>query len=358
MAEVVSQRSEEIIVAGREAGVTVTSPGTPPARILTTQKRRWGIVLAGGDGTGLHRLTRLVCGDDRPKQFCPLVGDETLLEQTRARTELSISRDQILYSLTRSHQFFYLQECGIRPPQRIVQPADRGTAPPIIHSLLSIEKQDPEALVAVLPCDHHYSDEQAFTKALDSAFKIVAEHPDSTVLLGAPPRGPHVEYGWIELAAAAPNEAFHVRALFDQPSFHVARELFERGSLWNTSVIVGHVRGLLEMAHSALGGIVETIRKGYLWAGSEIQIRDLLYEHIEPADFSRDVLATHTRRLRALRPSAMGWSDLGRPERVVTVLEGVGFYPTWLTEWTNHRRADAGIAPLRSSQSKSSFAVA
>ena len=42
---------------------------------------RWGMVLAGGDGVRLRPLTRFICGDERPKQFCPLLGDSSLLQQ-------------------------------------------------------------------------------------------------------------------------------------------------------------------------------------------------------------------------------------------------------------------------------------
>ena len=46
---------------------------------------RWGVILAGGDGKRLLPLTRRIAGDDRPKQFCSVFGNETLLDQTRKR---------------------------------------------------------------------------------------------------------------------------------------------------------------------------------------------------------------------------------------------------------------------------------
>ena len=41
---------------------------------------RWTVNLAGGDGVRLRPLTRAIAGDDRPKQFCPVVGEKTRRE--------------------------------------------------------------------------------------------------------------------------------------------------------------------------------------------------------------------------------------------------------------------------------------
>ena len=298
--------------------------------------RRWGVLLAGGDGTRLKNLTRLISGDDRPKQFCRLFGDESLLDQARNRAERSITPHQILVPLTRSHRAFYVQEAGIRPSQRLVQPANKGTAPPILYSLLSIEQIDNDAIVAMLPSDHHFSDERAFTVALESAFEIAAQHPSAVVLLGASPQGPEVEYGWIEVGPpiqGAGGAWSPVRRFFEKPSFDAARELLARGSLWNTFVMVGHVRGFLEMANASLADVVGRLRRSQLWVGAEVDVQDSLYDHIPAIDFSREVLSVQTPRLLALRMVATGWSDLGHPERVLTTLQVAGLDPWWMKRW-------------------------
>jgi mannose-1-phosphate guanylyltransferase len=325
------------------------SASITPHEMPSATQKRWGVILAGGDGVRLQKLTRLICGDDRPKQFCPLVGNDTLLEQTRKRAERSIPREQILFPVTRSHRAFYLQEPGIRSSQRIVQPLNKGTAPPILLSLLSIEQNDRDALVAVLPCDHHYSDERTFTDALESAFDIAARHTGSVVLLGAHPNGPEVEYGWIELGPPAGNPgnaSFHVREFCEKPSSQVAQELLERGSLWNTFVIVGRVSSFLEMVKAALPDLVEVFRESELWAGAEVQIADSLYNGIHSIDLSREVLAVQTRSLIALQLGHAGWSDLGHPERVVAVLQAAGLEPWWMKEWQSPRRRPAVAVPL------------
>jgi mannose-1-phosphate guanylyltransferase len=305
------------------------------------RSRRWGVLLAGGDGTRLRNMTRLISGDDRPKQFCRLFGNESLLDMARKRAERSISPEQILVPLTRSHRDFYVQESGVRPSQRIVQPANRGTAPPILYSLLSIEQIDDDAIVAILPSDHHFSDEPAFTATLECGFEIAAQHPAAVVLLGASPQGPEVEYGWIELGQSVHGAGgvwSRVRGFFEKPSFHAARELFAKGSLWNTFVMVGHLRGFLDMVDASIADVAGRLRGSRLWNGAEVQVQNSLYDCVVPVDFSRQVLSVQTPRLLALRMVGTGWSDLGHSERVLSVLEAAGLEPWWMKRWKTSER--------------------
>ena len=51
---------------------------------------KWAAILAGGNGTRIQALTRALTGDDRPKQFCPLLNGQTLLAHTRQRVALNV----------------------------------------------------------------------------------------------------------------------------------------------------------------------------------------------------------------------------------------------------------------------------
>ena len=189
---------------------------------------RWGIVLAGGDGVRMREFTQSMWGADRPKQFCPLLGNGTLLEQTRERAERSISPKQILYSVTRAHERFYAPTLGQRVSTMVVQPSNRGTAPAILSSLVQISRIDPNAVIAILPCDHYYFPENGFTYALNSAFNVAEENSRSVLIMGIDAKRPEVEYGWIEIGARANHnpDVHRVVGFCEKPPARLAEKLF------------------------------------------------------------------------------------------------------------------------------------
>lgn len=327
----------------RELNHRVSEDSTGRAHESAARDSRWAVILAGGDGTRLRSLTRFICGDNRPKQFCPLFEGSTLLGHTVRRAERSIPTAQILFALTHTHRDFYVQELDGFQAQRIVQPANKGTAPPILFSALSIARMDEDALMAVLPSDHYYSDEACFTAALESAFEIAANRPESVVLIGAQPSRPEVEYGWIELGAPVGNdgELCSVRGFLEKPSLEVAETLLGAQSAWNTFVMVGRVSAFLEMVAQAIPDVLEALRRARVWNGSETHIEESVYHQVLSSDFSKQVLSVDAARLLVLRVRDLGWSDLGHPERVLAALEEASSQPWWTEEWKGMQTAVA-----------------
>src|ERR1035441_646420 len=81
---------------------------------------RWGVILAGGDGERLLPLTRRIVGDDRPKQFCAIMGKETFLHQTQRRISRLFPRLRTLLVLTRTHEPFYPDEVAAMSSSRLL----------------------------------------------------------------------------------------------------------------------------------------------------------------------------------------------------------------------------------------------
>jgi mannose-1-phosphate guanylyltransferase len=296
--------------------------------MATSDHSRWSIILAGGDGRRLRAMSRRIEGDDRPKQFCRVLGAEPLLQQTRRRSEVLVPPANTLLALTRRHERFYRSlVAGVPAEQLVVQPDNRGTAPAVLWSLLRVAATAPLASVVILPSDHYVSDDRAFMAHVARAFETVGARPDLVVLLGIVPTRPEPEFGWIEagppvVAGRWPGLS-RVLAFREKPSRAVAEALLAAGALWNSFVIVARVPALLSMIRQAQPRLWRAFR-GAANTGAEG-----LYASLMPTSLSEAVLARGFANLAVLEVTGVEWNDLGDPVRVIATLAGAGLHPAW-----------------------------
>jgi mannose-1-phosphate guanylyltransferase len=269
--------------------------------------RRWGVILAGGDGA--------------------LTGTETLLKQTRRRVGRMILARQTLLLMTRTHERYYADQVGGVPPSRLlVQPENRGTAPAIACSLTRLQQMDPQALVAFFPSDHHLANDEAFITHIDFAFAQAKAHPQRVILLGIEPEAPEEAYGWIEpgtpLLSEPGNFISEVSRFWEKPAPRIASRLMHRGCLWNSFVMVGAVGAFVEMVRQALPSLIASFES--MWAtttpGMEDDALRDLYLKVPATNFSEEVLSVRPSDLMVIRARGLGWSDLGEPARVLAML--------------------------------------
>jgi mannose-1-phosphate guanylyltransferase len=292
---------------------------------------RWAVILAGGDGTRLQSMTRAITGDNRPKQFVPVIGGSTLLNQTRRRVALSIEPSRTMIVLTQKHRRFY-QSLGEEIPRSLLleQPENKGTAPAILYALLRVAAKSPKAVVALFPSDHYFADDEEFMSHIDVALDAVEVQPETVMLLGITPTAPETEYGWIEpepsILASAQKSITKVRKFWEKPSLNLATSLMEHGCLWNSFVMVGCVDALLKMTRAAMPetyAAFATITPSFETA-NEHRALAKLYSHIADSNFSHQVLAVRPGDLMVMRVGDVGWSDLGEPNRVLSTLARLG----------------------------------
>lgn len=310
----------------------------------------WAILLAGGDGTRLQSLTRKITGDLRPKQFCRLFGDRSLLGHTRKRLRPIFSDDRTVFVVTRDHEAFYMEELADAKASRVLtQPANRGTGVAIIAALLRILQYDADAVVAVFPTDHYFADEAAFAATVRSSLVAAGKYTESIILIGAEPQWPEVGYGWIEpaglFASSSHPPLLRVSGFREKPPLATARELMKRGGLWNTFVTVGHASAFLELLRSTIPDAMVKIADAL--ARDDL---DAAYLDLDPIDFSMAVLSREPHRLLVIPDAASGWTDLGDPDRVIETLTQNQIEPDWLRETRRSgapKPATATPTPLR-----------
>jgi mannose-1-phosphate guanylyltransferase len=274
-------------------------------------------------------MTRAITGDNRPKQFVPVIGGSTLLNQTRRRVALSIEPDHTLIVVTQKHRRFY-EPLEISPNLLVEQPVNKGTAPAILYALLRVATKNPKAVVALFPSDHFFADDEEFMSHIDVALDAVEVQPQTVMLLGITPTAPETEYGWIEpqpsILASAQKSITRVSKFWEKPSSSLATSLMSRGCLWNSFVMVGCVDALLKMTRAAMPetyAAFATITSTFETA-NEHRVLAELYSHIENSNFSHQVLAVRPGDLMVMRVGDVGWSDLGEPNRVLSTLARIG----------------------------------
>jgi len=292
---------------------------------------RWAVILAGGDGTRLQSMTRAISGDNRPKQFVPVMGRSTLLNQTRHRVALSIEPARTLIVVTQKHRRFYEPLTHeVSPDLLVEQPANKGTAPAILYALLRVAAKSPKAVVALFPSDHFFADDEQFMSHVDVALDAVEVQPETVLLLGITPTTPETEYGWIEpqpsILCHAQKSITRVKKFWEKPAAKLAKTLLDRGCLWNSFVMVGTAAAILKLTRAAMPELYAAFEATVptFETANEAEALAELYAHIDESNFSHEVLAARPEDLMVMRVADVGWSDLGEPNRVLSTLARIG----------------------------------
>ncbi len=285
----------------------------------------WAVVLAGGDGSRLSKLTTNPDGLVIPKQYCSLERSSCLLQDALSRASTVALPSHICTVVAAQHrQWWTFAAAGLNQSNVFVQPRNKGTGFGILLALLTLEMRNPGATLVLLPADHYFREEEPITRVLRIAANIASEDTGSTFLLGAEPDHFDAELGYILPTDKVTGKPAFITGFKEKPSPEHAQELMGLGALWNLFILVGSVSGLLGLFAEDHSNVVARMREAVRQhAAGRRDALDVFYESIELIDFSADILEVQANRLQVIRVPHCGWTDLGTPERVEATIRSM-----------------------------------
>jgi mannose-1-phosphate guanylyltransferase/mannose-6-phosphate isomerase len=267
------------------------------------------VILSGGAGTRLWPLSREL----HPKQLLPLVGRQTMLQETvRRLTGLDAAPPTVVSN--QAHRFLVaeqLREIGCTPRAIVLEPKGRNTAPAIAlaaHSALAADAGD--SLLLVLPADHVIRDVAAFHKAIEVA--SAATRGGALAAFGIVPTAPETAYGYIR-RGRRDGDAYRIAEFVEKPDRQRAQSYLDSGDYyWNSGMFLFRARRYLEELEKFAPDIASVCRTSFAGA-----TRDLDFTRIDAGVFescrseSIDYAVMEKTDDAVVIPLDAGWSDVG-----------------------------------------------
>ncbi|QDL94709.1 mannose-1-phosphate guanylyltransferase/mannose-6-phosphate isomerase (plasmid) [Paroceanicella profunda] len=266
------------------------------------------VILCGGSGTRLWPVSR----KSYPKQFSPLMGEESLFQASLRRLSgpgfgapIVLTNTEFRFIATEQ-----LASLGISDGQVLIEPASRNTAPAVLCAALSLEAT-PEALMLVAPSDHVIADTDAFHAAV--ALGTQAAEAGRLVTFGIRPDRPETGYGYLELAHPGQSGAQPLERFVEKPCAAAAAEMLASGRfLWNAGIFLFRVCDILAAYEAHAPALIGPCRAALSEGRADLGFFRLGEAAFAACpDLSIDYAVMEKSDALSVVPFDGGWNDLG-----------------------------------------------
>ena len=268
------------------------------------------VLLCGGSGTRLWPLSR----KSYPKQFAPLMGEETLFQASAKRLSGTGYNDPVVVTAS-DFRFIVteqLQTVGLNPGAILIEPQGRNTAPAVLVAALHIADTDPEGLMLVAPSDHVVPDADAFREAVMAG--VPAAQSGQLVTFGITPTHAETGYGYLELDGKPDGTApVALKSFVEKPDAATAEAMLKGGKhLWNGGIFLFRARDIIAAFETHANPLLEPVST----ALKEARV-DLGFLRLDPENWARaedisiDFAVMEKADNLSVVPFGAGWSDLG-----------------------------------------------
>lgn len=267
------------------------------------------VIMAGGSGTRLWPLSREL----HPKQFLPLCGEETLLQQTISRLQ-GLDVGALIVITNEEHRFLMaeqLRQLAIKDAQILLEPVGRNTAPAIALAALQAKTREEDPILLVLAADHFIANTAAFVSAVEVGQKLAEQN--KLVTFGIVPTQPETGYGYIRRGEELQIGGFSVTKFEEKPDLATAQNyLASKDYFWNSGIFMFKASRYLQVLREFAPEILVACEQ----AIEGIQT-DLDFVRIDAKAFSAcpsesiDYAIMEKVQDAVMVPLDAGWSDIG-----------------------------------------------
>lgn len=273
----------------------------------------YAVVMAGGSGTRFWPLSRRA----RPKQLLAIGTEKPLIVETVERLAPLIPTDRVFVVAGEEHAPSIRDLLpGLPAGQLLVEPCPRNTAPCVGLAAIHLRRRDPDAVMAVLPADHHIADSPRFRRLLAAAEQRA--RAGEIVTLGIRPTRPETGYGYIRfddrdlVHAGEQVVVFRVERFVEKPPRTVAEQYLADGRyLWNGGMFFFTVGRILADLERLLPDLYAALLR------IEAAIDTPEYEAVLAREFAATQsisidygVMEHAEGVRVV-PADIGWNDVG-----------------------------------------------
>lgn len=271
------------------------------------------VIMSGGAGTRLWPLSR----QKTPKQYHAMVTDQTMFAETLLRMHDSAANDVAppIIICADGHEALVQAQAdslNIDLTAIILEPMARNTAAVGAIAAEFVRRIDPDALILLLPADHHISNIDGFWAAIAKGAPIAEQ--GYLMTLGIEATGPETGFGYIHRGEKIADNVYKIAGFKEKPNEFTAKQYLATGQYsWNAGIFLFNVATLIsdykEHAGDILTGSIAALDAAktdgiccFLDAERFSNIRS------EPIDIA---IMENTVHAAVVDPVRAGWNDIG-----------------------------------------------